>query len=124
MFKNYVVVIKNTLELGIIDDYQNDNMIYLKGIFSPFKLEELDDTSNGYIGIADISYTNGCANKCIIFDENGNRIDLRQYVENPLNLCKEYDKLHIQNEYTSIIIDTKDIKSINFEVKKVETDNK
>ena len=124
MFKNYVVVIKNTLELGVIDDYQNDNMIYLKGIYSPFKLEELDDTSNGYIGIADVSYTNGCVNKCMIFDENGNCIDLRQYVENPLNLRKEYDKLHIQNEYTSIIINTKDIKSINFEVKKVETDNK
>lgn len=120
MYKlNDIVVIKDDKNklTKIIDIHKklNSEIILYKTLSNDqwYKEDELDLCSNGYFGIADIRLIKGGIYRCCVWDDKQKGIDLRRYIENPLHLKEDYKKLHVQNKYASIVLNTDDIVSIN-----------
>lgn len=118
MFKlNDIVVVKEDKTLTKIIDIHNklDNQeILYQGLNNNwYKEDELDLCSKGYLGVADIRLIKGGIYRCCVWDDKQKGIDLRRYIENPLHLKEDYKKLHVQNKYASIVLNTDDIVDIN-----------
>lgn len=62
--------------------------------------------------IANFRYEKGGIFRCVVWDSNNRAINLSKYINNPMDLKKQYEVLHVQNLYTSILIETKNIVEI------------
>lgn len=67
--------------------------------------------------IANFKYEKGGIFRCLVWksDELERPINLSRYINNPMDLKKQYEVLHVQNPYTSIVIETKNIVEIEIE---------
>lgn len=64
------------------------------------------------IYVANLVYERGEVFRCLVWDENEKPIDLSRYINNLMDLKKQHEFIHVQNPYTSIIIETKDVVDI------------
>lgn len=67
---------------------------------------------NDIIHVADFTLTNGHINRCCVWDEHTRGMDLKYYISNPMDLKHKHSVLHVQNTYTSVMIDTEHIQNI------------